>query len=122
MEVKGLNKIIEAIPDPYSIRDEVSRTEPLPIMVMDAQGRQITDFGGSFSAPNIVGIKIGNEVLSGDTPIPTTSAMNIPAYDEQVIGYTAGELTSVTYKKGGVTVATLTLTYTAGDLTGVVRT
>jgi hypothetical protein len=57
MEIKDLKKVIDAIPDPYSIRDEVSKGDPLPIMVVDAQGRQIVDFGGSFSAPNIVGIK-----------------------------------------------------------------
>lgn len=43
----------------------------------------------------------------------------LPIYDEKVLAYTSGDLTSVTYKYGGTTVAVKTLTYTSGDLTGV---
>lgn len=43
------------------------------------------------------------------------------SYDEIVLGYTGSDLTSVIYKKASTTVATLTLSYTAGNLTGVVR-
>lgn len=42
-------------------------------------------------------------------------------YDEIQLGYTGEDLTLVTYKKGGVTVVTLTLTYSAGRLVGVAR-
>lgn len=43
-------------------------------------------------------------------------------HDEIVLGYSGSNVTDVTYKLAGVTVATLTLTYTAGALTSVVRT
>jgi hypothetical protein len=75
MEVKGLGKIVDAIND-KSPREGISKGDPLPIMVVDSRGNQINEFGGSFSAPNIVGIKIGDKVLSYDNPIPTTSAGN----------------------------------------------
>jgi len=44
------------------------------------------------------------------------------AYDAVVATYAGGLLQTAVYKSGGATVATLTCTYTAGMLTGVVRT
>jgi hypothetical protein len=52
--------------------------------------------------------------------IITSGSMPIPEHDEMVLAYTDGNLTSVTYKKSSVTVATKTLTYTDGNLTKVV--
>lgn len=43
-------------------------------------------------------------------------------YDEIVLAYSSGLLTTVTYKLATVTVATLTLSYTGSDLTGVIKT
>lgn len=43
-------------------------------------------------------------------------------HDEVQLGYTGSNLTSVVYRLGGVTVATLTLSYSGSTLTGVVRT
>lgn len=45
--------------------------------------------------------------------------MPIPEHDTIECSYTSGDLTGVVYKKDGVTVATLTLTYTDGNLTKV---
>lgn len=45
--------------------------------------------------------------------------LNIPPYDEIVLGYVGTDVTTVTYKKSNVTVATLTLTYTGGQLTRI---
>lgn len=42
------------------------------------------------------------------------------SYDSIVLGYTGTDLTTATYKKAGVTVATLTLAYSSGTLTSVV--
>lgn len=42
-------------------------------------------------------------------------------YDDIELGYTGLDLTTVTYRSGGGVVATLTLTYTLGQLTRVVR-
>jgi len=46
----------------------------------------------------------------------------IPQYDSITLGYTSNVLTSVVYKLSSATVATLTLTYTDGNLTGVEKT
>jgi hypothetical protein len=46
----------------------------------------------------------------------------ISKYDSITLGYTSNVLTSVVYKLSGATVATLTLTYTDGNLTGVEKT
>lgn len=43
-------------------------------------------------------------------------------FDSFDLSYTSGKLTTVVYKLGGVTVATLTLTYTDGILTNATRT
>ena len=42
-------------------------------------------------------------------------------HDEVALSYTGSNLTGVTYKLAGVTVATLTLGYTGTQLTSVVR-
>jgi hypothetical protein len=42
-------------------------------------------------------------------------------HDEIALTYTGSDLTGVVYKLGGVTVATLTLGYTGGNLSSVVR-
>lgn len=46
----------------------------------------------------------------------------IPTHDETVLGWTGSDLTTITYKLLGTTVATLTLTYSAGVLQGIVKT
>lgn len=46
---------------------------------------------------------------------------NLPNYDEIQLGYTGEDVTTVTYKENGATVATLNLSYTNGLLTGVAR-
>lgn len=43
------------------------------------------------------------------------------AYDELVLSYTGADLTGVVYKLSGATIATLTLSYTSGNLTSVTR-
>lgn len=42
-------------------------------------------------------------------------------YNEILISYTGEDVTGVIYKQNSITVATLTLTYSSGKLTGVVR-
>ena len=43
------------------------------------------------------------------------------AFDEVALAYTGDDLTTVTYKLAGVTVATLTLGYTGTNLTSITR-
>lgn len=51
------------------------------------------------------------------------SAQLVPAVYNQIdLVYTGTNVTTVTYKQAGVTVATLTLSYTGDNLTSVVRT
>jgi hypothetical protein len=50
-----------------------------------------------------------------------TGLVNQP-YDEIYLSYTGTDLTGVVYRLSGVIVATLTLGYTSGNLTSVVRT
>jgi hypothetical protein len=70
---------------------------------------------------------IDNEVLDlGAGPVyrqrvSIGNALIPVSYDEIVLGYTGSDLTGVTYKQDGVTVAVLTLGYTDGVLTSVVR-
>ena len=49
-------------------------------------------------------------------------SFDMPAYDEIVISYTGSEVSTVVYKLDSGTVATLTLSYTGDNLTGVVKT
>lgn len=50
-----------------------------------------------------------------------TGLVNQP-YDQINLSYTGTDLTGVVYRLSGVIVATLTLGYTSGNLTSVVRT
>jgi len=61
-------------------------------------------------------------LVNTDGSLKTTSGFNIPEYDEILLTYTSGNVTQVVYNKASVSVATLTLTYTDGALTGVVKT
>ena len=63
----------------------------------------------------VTGIGIGGTVNVTNCLVP------VP-YDELVLAYTGTQLDSVEYKMAGATVATLTLTYVAGNLTSVVKT
>lgn len=65
----------------------------------------------------------GESTVSSSNPFPVDLAegFNIPSYDSIELGYTDDNLTSVVYKKDSVTVATLTLSYTSGNLTGVTK-
>lgn len=54
-------------------------------------------------------------------PLATLTGLAIPEHDTIELGYTGDDVTSITYKLGGATVATLTLTYTDGKLTKVVK-
>lgn len=70
----------------------------------------------------------GNQVLKSifdpdDNSIKMANASSLvpESYDEIVLSYTGSDLTGVVYKKATVTVATLTLTYSASKLTHIVR-
>lgn len=52
--------------------------------------------------------------------LQSIAGLSIPKHDTRELGYTDGNLTTVTYKLLGVTVALKTLTYTDGNLSSVV--
>jgi hypothetical protein len=78
---------------------------------------------------------LGRLILGGEVefkndsgnPIPITGSLSavpglsIPSHDGIEMTYTGDDLTGVVYKSGEDTVATLTLGYTDGKLTSVVR-
>ena len=57
-----------------------------------------------------------NKILKGGIP-----GLDIPAHDSIAMTYNGSDLIGVEYKSGGTTVATLTLTYTGGNLTSVAK-
>ena len=87
---------------------------------VDANGKLQIDIG----AVSIGDVEIKND--SGN-PVPVTGpipGLDIPAHDYIAMTYTGSDLTGVVYKtggSGGTTVATLTLTYTGGNLTSVAK-
>ena len=85
---------------------------------------QKREYASSDAAPVILYAKTDVDATNA---YPITAAMfnsgfAIPEYDEIELSYTVSDLTGVVYKLGGVTLATLALTYTSGNLTGVVKT
>lgn len=108
------------------LTDAELRASPVPV-----------DIGGSGSITITSGtVTVENEVeVTNDegNPIPVSGTISskvagwdIPIHDYRALGYTSGNLTSVTYKTGGAsgtTVATLTLAYDgSGNLTSLTKT
>jgi hypothetical protein len=108
------------------LTDAQLRASPVPV-----------DIGGSGSITITSGtVTVSNEVeVTNGTgsPIPVSGTISskvagwdIPIHDYRALGYTSGNLTSVTYKTGGAggtTVATLTLGYDgSGNLTSLTKT
>jgi hypothetical protein len=66
-------------------------------------------------------IPVATVVRSGQVYQEVVSGIANQPHDQVILGYTGLNLTSVTYRLAGVTVATLTLSYTGSNLTGVLR-
>jgi hypothetical protein len=66
-------------------------------------------------------IPVATVVRGGNVYQEVVSGLVNQPHDEIVLGYTGANLTSVTYRLAGATVATLTLGYTGSNLTSVVR-
>lgn len=54
-------------------------------------------------------------------PLTVVQGLVPTEYDEITLTYTGDDLTGIAYRQGGTVVATLTLTYLDGRLTGVAR-
>jgi hypothetical protein len=60
--------------------------------------------------------------VSPSDPLPIVTGFSIPKHDYVELSYTGSDMTGVTYKLGGTTVATLTLTYDgSGNLLTVTK-
>jgi hypothetical protein len=66
-------------------------------------------------------IPVATTVKNGSVYQEIVSGLVNQPYNEIVLSYTGTDVTGVVYKLSGVTVATLTLGYTSGNLTSVVR-
>lgn len=66
-------------------------------------------------------IPVATVVRSGNVYQEIVSGLVNQPYDEITLSYTGTDLTGVVYRLAGVTVATLTLGYTSGNLTSVLR-
>lgn len=67
---------------------------------------------------------VSGQPASIGADLDSIAGMGIPPHDHITLGYTGGNLTTVTYRQGGAggaVVATLTLGYTSGVLTTVAR-
>jgi hypothetical protein len=95
-------------PTAFSNSQPVSSTNPLPV-----------DIQGASLSLDAAGIEIKND--SGN-PIPVVTGLEIPEHNKIELTYTGDNLTTVVYKLGATTVASLTLTYTGSRLDSVERT
>ena len=66
-------------------------------------------------------IPVATVVRSGNVYQEIVSGLVNQPYDQITLSYTGTDLTGVIYRLSGVTVATLTLGYTSGNLTSVAR-
>lgn len=125
MKVEGMDKLIESMTqkeeiEKQNIFEEVNSKSPLAVMIVDKKGKQISEFGGEFSAPSMVSLRVGTTAVGQDNPMPVTvDGFAIPMFDQEVIDETLAPTTTViTYKRSGVTVATKTITV-AGAITTI---
>ena len=80
---------------------------------------------GSFTDINATqggNLKISLEEVNGIDPIPVVTGLEIPEHNKIELTYTGDNLTTVVYKLGATTVASLTLTYTGSRLDSIERT
>ena len=106
-----------------------------PLLVDSTTGRLLVDTEANLTA-DLSDIEAKQDTTNGilattaaDTALIKASSasiagMQIPANDYISLSYTSGNLTGVVYKSGGssgTTVATLTLAYSGGDLISVTK-
>ena len=111
--------VVLSDPDVAGARARITKTSPA-----------VDDYGVAVRV--IGGVVVGSEVeIKNDTgnPIPVSGSVNVlnqlvpTAFNSIALTYNGdGTVATVTYKQGSTTVATLTLSYTSGNLTNVART
>lgn len=86
-------------------------------VAVDALGQLLVS-GSTGGGGTAAEVEITNDLGS---PIPVSEGLSVPPHDEIAMTYVGTDISTVTYKLAGATVATLTLGYTDGNLTSVVR-
>src|SRR3990167_7263596 len=57
MQVEGMDELFEGFKKDTSSLKNIDSKKPLAVMVIDRKGNRISEFGGDFSAPSLVGLK-----------------------------------------------------------------
>ena len=88
---------------------------------VDIQSKKVSLY--AFDTDDLTKKKLTGKATDTGFALETSlvDGFSIPVYDEIVLSYTGSDLTGVVYKLATVTVATLTLSYTLGNLTGVIK-
>ena len=124
--VSLLNKIESNTSGGGGLTDAQLRAARVPVDI--GGDGSITITSGTVTVSNEVEVtnSTGNPIPISGTVSNKIAGWDIPIHDYRALGYTSGNLTSVTYKTGGAggtTVATLTLAYDgSGNLTSLTKT
>lgn len=104
----------------------------LSVEIVDANGNQITSFGGTNMTIDSSQLNTGDHIATEEKQdeiidlLGLSAGLGVPEHDYRSLSYDgSGNLTSVVYKRGGsggATVATLTLSYSGGNLSSIART
>lgn len=113
MVIVDMDKLLEALSrevEQKGLLDGISNTNPIPMMIVDKKGKQITQFASDITIPTNFELRIGANKVSTTHPLPvTTDGFAIPVFDTEVINEADPNNVIITYKKSGVTVATKTI-------------
>ena len=88
---------------------------------VDIQSKKVSLY--AFDTDDLTKKKLTGKATDTGFALETSlvDGFSIPVYDEVVLGYTGTDLTSVVYKLATVTVGTLTLTYSGGNLVNILK-
>jgi len=103
----------------FTSETNISKIAEQKVKIVDTDSSNV---GASVTQRGAKGAQSVEIVDSAGNQIPLASGLVPEAYDEINISYSGDDISTVIYKNGGVTVATLTLSYLAGKLTTIVKT
>jgi hypothetical protein len=80
IEIKGMKELLKNTgkeQEKLNLFENISSKSPLPIMVIDKTGKQVSDFGGELTAPSMVSLKVGTTPVSSANPLPVSATVNV---------------------------------------------